>query len=444
MVFLRFSRIFWVMALLASSSAAFAATDLTQAAVDNLRSKAQTALIEGRDQAALNYINQVVLARPADLSVRFFRAQILTSMGRGEEVRGDLELIASLNLPAAEIAKAESLLAAINKHGQRHALNAVVKAAIGSTNNINAWPDGGERTSGGANFPLPDPVNEAFEAISDETAEISFALNGTYDLNEARDLQASYNASVLNRDGLNTLNADNKYWSVGGGIEKTLAGDTKIKAALLASSFDRVNRDDDDDDVNTDIGTLMLSLEASMRLDDVSRGGYRFSRTENDHSGLATADWSDSIVDSHRVYLGRYLDKTTYARLSLSLAQAKSDNSNDTPSNVLDSRERVNKDTTSASLLLVKVLPNKQRLIGSMSYSQGQYDLQEVDADIKRKDNTASVSLGYSIKGERFSQRLEGFDFGVNVSYIKTRSNQASARVSATQYIFSISKRFQM
>jgi hypothetical protein len=59
----------------------------------------------------LRRIENVLRFKPSDLSARFFRAQLLVSMGRGDEIRDEIELLSRLRLPDSEVAKAEALLA---------------------------------------------------------------------------------------------------------------------------------------------------------------------------------------------------------------------------------------------------------------------------------------------------------------------------------------------
>ena len=92
------------------------------------RRAAQQALASGNRVEALRRIEIVVRADPSDLSARFFRAQLLVSMGRGEEIRDEIELLTMLQLPESEIRKARALLAKIDKKEKR--LNGKVKVRM--------------------------------------------------------------------------------------------------------------------------------------------------------------------------------------------------------------------------------------------------------------------------------------------------------------------------
>jgi len=76
--------------------------------INTERRAAQQALASGNRVEALRRIEIVVRADPSDLSARFFRAQLLVSMGRGEEIRDEIELLTMLQLPESEIRKARA------------------------------------------------------------------------------------------------------------------------------------------------------------------------------------------------------------------------------------------------------------------------------------------------------------------------------------------------
>ena len=102
----------------AMSQTGFAQAALTAEQVMAERSAAQSALANGDRVEALRRIEIVVRAIPDDLSARFFRAQLLVAMGRGAEIRDEIELMTMLNLPNAERQKARKLLAKIDSEGK--------------------------------------------------------------------------------------------------------------------------------------------------------------------------------------------------------------------------------------------------------------------------------------------------------------------------------------
>ena len=58
--------------------------------------------------------------------------------------------------------------------------------------NVNAWPKNGVTTVGGLELPLPDPVNQKFDPISDRVTEGLISFSGKQVLNEQRDVKAKF------------------------------------------------------------------------------------------------------------------------------------------------------------------------------------------------------------------------------------------------------------
>jgi Flp pilus assembly protein TadD len=109
---------FIVMSLAVVSAPGLAQTNAsTDASIEVNRAAAQQLLADGQPNAALRRIEQVIIAAPRDLSARFFRAQILVSLDRGDEVREELLLMSSLKLSTDDQAKAAALLAQIDGGG---------------------------------------------------------------------------------------------------------------------------------------------------------------------------------------------------------------------------------------------------------------------------------------------------------------------------------------
>ena len=89
------------------------------------------------------------------------------------------------------------------------------------------------------------------------------------------------------------------------------------------------------------------------------------------------------------------------------------------------------------SVLALFLLPHEQRLIGTATVNRVKYKEQIVNTNVKRKDNVRSITLGYGIDGVQVWS-------GLDASYSKIGSNQASAKISSRNYMFSVSKSFNM
>ncbi len=427
----------------ALNSVALAQTSMSPAELDAKRKEAQQLFANGDLEASLKSIEQLIIAKPADIRARFFRAQLLASLGRGEEVLEELQLMTRLKLPAEDIQKAKNLITAIKRDGRPWDATVTVKASMGRTDNVNSWPKGGERTSGGANFPLPDPVNEKFDKITDTISEGSVGIRGNYGLNENDDLNILFGLSGKRKDGKDTLNADTTTFAGNLGMEKVFSNGITTKFDFARTNLDRVNQKNTET-VNTDIAINTMKFEVGRKFGDSNSGGYIFATSSSDHKNTSTADLSDSTTETHSLYLGGLIGGKTFLRGTLSYADASSDLKNDTAANIEKAKDRVMKSTTSFTLIGVRVLPYSQRLIATATYKSAKFDRQEVDTNTKRKDNSQIYTLGYSIKGSQLWSPLGDVSLGLDVSHSKTSSNQDSADVTSNKFMFSITKKFKL
>lgn len=424
--------------LLASAfSAAQAQSDLTDDDIAALRAEAQQLVADKKPEDALAKIVQVIIARPADLPARFFRSQLLVSMGRGEEVRAELEVMSGLNIPEADKQKARQLIETIDKMGRKFSGSITLKGGFGYGNNINSWPNGGERSgTDGTLAPMPDSVYQKYQRISDTIRTASFSFSGSYFLNEARSLKSNFGFSASYKDGGDTVSLDNRMTSARVGLQNDYDTGTTVKVNATKTSLNRVN-DKDGTTVTSDLAITSFDFDVSQKIYEKMSLGYKIVSSANRNSKIANAKNSDSNNLTNSVYLGSPLGKTAYGRVTLSQATARA---NETTS---AAKDKVNKDTNSVSALLVKVLPHQQRIIATATFSEGTH-LRKLVSGKKRVDETQSYSVGYTIKGEELWSRLGDMTVGVDGTYSKTSSNQASARVHARTISLTLSKKFDL
>ena len=424
-------------------SQAMAQNALSPAKIEQQRSIAQQYFADGDLNAALKSIERLIIAKPTDIPARFFRAQLLASLGRGEEIINELKLMTTLKISAEDKQKARNLITAIERDGRAWDATITVKAGIGRTDNVNSWPKGGERTSGGKNFPLPDPVNDEFKAISDTLTEGGVGVRGSYNLNENNDFNILFGFSGNQIDGEDTVNADATTVAGNLGVEKVFSNGLKTRVDYARTNLNRVN-DHKGETVNTDISVETMKFELGRTFGKNNAGGYIYSTSISDHKGTSTADLSDVTTETHSLYLGGLLGGMTFLRGTLSYAEGSSDIKNATVSNVNKAKDRVNKSTTGFTLIGVRVLPNAQRVIGSVTYKTATFDEQEVNTGVKRKDDSTIYSLGYSIKGQQLWSPLGDISLGLDMSYAKTNSNQDSSDITSKKYMFTITKKFKL
>ena len=408
---------------------------LSDAEIQSLRNEAQQHVQQKQFDAALDKMTQVVIARPTDLSARFFRAQILTSLGRGAEIASELHLMTTLDIPKADKQKARQWLAAIKMRDRRFTANITFKAGIGYGNNINSWPKGGQVTSKtGIDAAMPDPIYRKYDKKSDTIRSGSAQLNTSYLLTEDRALKANFGISASFKDGPDTVSIDNQYLSGTFGLEYNFASDTILKTGIQRGSFNRHNIKQQKT-IASDISITSYDLELSQKLRDNMQLGVSQSRSAHRHSKIANADNLDANTIANSLFFGLSLSRTTYARLTASQAKTQAEKQDD-PKNL-------HKDSDSISALLVKILPRDQRLILTASFSDTIHHKKLINLK-KQQDKTDRYTVSYTIKGQELWQPLGALIIGIDTSYSKTDSNQKSARIHSHTTGLSLSRKFDL
>jgi|GEM_PF-2007390 len=408
---------------------------LSDAEIQTLRSQAQQHVQKKQLDAALEKMTKVVIARPTDLSARFFRAQILTSLGRGAEIASELQLMTTLDIPEADKQKARQLLASIEMRDRRFTASITFKAGIGYGDNVNSWPKGGLVTSkAGIDAAMPDPIYRKYNKKSDSIRSGSAKLKGSYLLSQNRALKANFGMNFSFKDGPDTVSIDNKYQSAQFGLEHDFDSDTNINADIQRASLDRHNVKHQKT-IASDISITAYNLEISQKLRHNFQIGGSRGRSENRHSNIDNAENLDANTLTNSLFLGMPLSPTTYTRLTVSNAKTRAKEQDD-PKNL--SR---NSDIISA--LLVKVLPREQRLILTASFSDTIHHKKLINLK-EQQDETDRYTFSYTIKGRELWQPLGELVFGIDTSYSKTDSNQKSARVHSRTTGLSLSRKFDL
>jgi len=438
----KFSTAGLLIALTVASTASYAQTTAAKTIEDN-RAAAQQLLADGMPNEALRRIEAVIIAAPRDLSARFFRAQILEGLGRGNEVREEVELMTKLKLSDDDRAKAQALLAKIDGTADRFTGKITLKLAMGYADNVNSWPKNGTTTSSGLELPLPDPVNQKFDPVSDRITEGIGSFYAKYALNDRRDLKAKIGLTGKIKDGADTVNADQKYLSASLGIEKQFANGMMVETGGSKSHLNRVNRHKDME-VNTDVVIDKYTVGASAKLPHQMRLGYQFEYALNDNRNRSSADLSDSKTKTNKLYLGAPVHERLYLRGSLSHARTRSNLNSTITADLINGKRRVNKNSNSAALLAFAMLPYQQRIIGTATYRLSNYKDQFVNVGKRRRDKAQIYSLGYSIDGAQFMPELAQIRFGFDITHARTNSNQASAEIHSKTYMLSASRSFDL
>jgi len=265
-------------------------------------------------------------------------------------------------------------------------------------------------TVGGLELPLPDPVNQKFDPISDRVTEGLISFSGKQVLNEQRDVKAKFGFSGKLKEAADTVNADQKYVAGNFGIEKQFTNGVMSEGGISKSDLNRVNQHKARN-MNSDISATKYHTRAAMQLPYQMRLSYQFEFAKNDHRNRSGADLSDSRSRTSKLSLGRPAHKNVYLRGSLSHGRTSSD---------------------------------LKTSVASATYRQSKYKRQYVDDNTRRRDKTWLLSLGYSIDGGELTPELDKIRFGLDVTHARTKSNQASAEIHSKTYMLSASRSFDL
>ena len=413
------------------------AQQLSESEIASLRAEAQNLLVEKMPEAALAKIEQVIIASPTDLAARFFRSQILVSLGRGAEIKDELQLMTTLNISADDKAKARALIEAIEKAERRFEGSLTVKGGFGYGDNVNSWPTGGETTStAGIDAAMGDPIYKKYKPIHDTFTAGSLTFRGSYSLSADKSLKANFSLSSSMKEASDTISLDNKIQSGSLGLQKDFTSGTTVKIGTSSTTLDRVN-EHEGSAVTSDVKYGSYDAEVSQKFLGTYSAGVKVSSKTSRNSKITNAKNSDANTSSASLFIGRPLTKTSYGRITVSQTKARANETVDT------AKTKVNKDTNSVSALYVIALPNDQRIVSTLSYAEGKH-LKKLIKNKNRLDKTTSATLSYNIKGSSIWSKLSGLDFSIDGTFSETESNQASARIASKTIMFNISKKFDL
>ena len=413
------------------------AQSLSDADVSELRKEAQDLLVEKMPNKSLAKIEQVIIARPTDLAARFFRSQILVSLGRGNEIKDELQLMTTLNISANDKAKAQSLIEAIDKAERRFSGSLIFKAGYGYGDNVNSWPTGGETTNtAGINAAMGDPIYKKYQPIHDTIATGSMTLRGSVALSKDKSFKTNFSLSTSIKEAGDTVSMNNRINSVRIGLQKDLEAGTSIKANLSATELNRVN-DKNGTAVTSDVKYSAYDAEITQKFLDSFTAGLKVANNMSRNSKINNAKNSDSNTTTTSLFIGSSLSKTSYGRFTLSQSQARADLTTEV------AKKKVDKDTNAITALYVLALPHNQRIVATLGYSEGKH-LKKLINNKKRLDKTTSATISYNVKGETLWSSLSGIDFSIDGTISETESNQASARVAAKTIMVTASKKLDL
>ena len=436
-------KILSVALLLAATSPVFAVTQQEAEANPSdgelNRTYAIEMLAEGNLSEALAGIERAIIALPTDIPARFFRAKVLVLLGRGDEVKDELQFITTLKLAPSDLDEAKKLLSEIEQAGRSFSGSISVQAGIGYTDNANSWSKTGMQYGSVA---LTSLYNEDKKA--DTTYKGAVIFSGKNTLNDSKTLALKYTAGGTTNQAVDSFEKDMKVTLGSVGLEYESKRGLILGLKAGVTRIDRNNKvtpetTSVEETLYTDINSTKYSLEIGKKYDGGTKVSYIYSDTTDDHKLGATPDNSDSQVKGHELRLFTPISQSALLSASMYTKESRADLSTDA------AKRTSNKDTTGYSLKLFHILAPGHLMTYGYTSSETDFLTQNVPSTTtKRADEASSLSVSYRIDGDKLWAPAKDWKISFGVSRSDSDSNYKAAAVEATSYDITASRVFDM
>ena len=429
--------------LLAATSPVFAVTQQDAEANPSdgelNRDYAIEMLAEGNLSQALAGIERAIIALPTDIPARFFRAKVLVLLGRGNEIKDELQFITTLKLAPSDLDEAKKLLSEIERAGRTFSGSVSVQAGIGYTDNANSWSKTGLQYG---NVPLTSLYNDDKKA--DKTYKGAVIFSGKNTLNDSRTLALKYTAGGTTNQALDSFEKDMRVTLGSLGLEY----ESKDGLILgLKAGVTRIDRNNEvtpettgvEETLFTDINSTKYSVEIGKKYDGGTKVSYIYSDTTDDHKRGASPNNSDSQIAGHEIRLFTPVSQSALLSASMYKKASRADLSTDA------AKRTSNKDTTGYSLKLFHILAPGHLMTYGYTSSETDFLTQNVPSTTtKRADEANSWSVSYRIDGDKLWAPAKDWKISFGASRSDSDSNLEAAAVESTTYDITASKVFDM
>lgn len=384
---------------------------------------AQQRLAQGDAKAALAAVERVLVAEPANLGARLFRAEILAALGADLQALGELRALRALPLPDAQRQRIRTLISALKKRQKK--VTTQLNTSLGYLRNDNAsgWPDDGTILYNGLPLPDTNPYTQdriddgdpISEATADEAASYSLSGTITRDVGSQTLRNASLSFGHSGQTGGDTGYLDNTTNSLGVGLTYQRGGLTLLPRLSLAD----IDNDFDDRLGSYQIHAVGLRAQYQLAQDQRLTGALGGTRLlyEGDKSSNDTLTLSGAL--GYQLMLG----KGVMVSLDLFHQNTDSDENND-----------LDKVVSGAQLALRVPVMRGHFLSLSGSYSESEHDNKysqsytpsqgETLADgTQREDETTGLGVSYTVLGASVHPALTDVFFTATSQSNETESN---------------------
>ncbi len=380
---------------------------------------ARQRLATGDAKAALAAVERVLVAEPANLGARLFRAEVLAALGADLQAKGELQALAALPLPQDIKQRVAELRNRIERRAKK--LNTQINLAVGYQENDNAsgWPS--DNTVLFQGNPEQGYDQEGFGVQSnitaktkDDTMSQTAAITSTYDLGSETWREVFLSASLSSNEDSETRYLDNDVSAFGMGL-------TYKRGALTLSP--RVSNVEVENDFADRLGNYNIeaaSLGGDWRISSKRRIRGSVGRTRLSFEGKKKSN--NTLTHSGSVGYEMALANSYLLDGRLFSQDVNSSENSD-----------LDKKLAGLSLSLRKGLMLGHFVTFSGVYSESQYDnvysqsynpqLQTLADGTKRKDKTSSFNASYLLLGSALSPKLNSVFFSAGYSHNNTKSN---------------------
>lgn len=385
---------------------------------------------------ALAVIEDVIVAKPVDLAARFFRIQIMITLGRGEEVLDELEFMTTLKLPASDIDRAKNLIELVKRN--ESPLNATVSFKMGFdyNGNANSYNETGQTwvTSDGSTWTgtaRTDTANNATKKLADTIYNTSVGYFGSYKLNEDKTRNLNFALSSTYKNGTDTINSDGVTTLARFGYEENI-GNFKTELSYTSVKVNKKhNSTSGGTSVAPDTSIGIPGLSMSYKFNDRSVS-YAYTSAKSKNTGIGAASDYDNTTGKHKLSFSSPLGKQSLALLSYESGAYKSKNSS--------VKNAYDKDITTLSGTLITIWKAGHRT--TLKYSSSSKDNKYSFQNYKREDTSTTLSANYTVSGDVFYEPLKDWSFTFGYKNSQTDSNNPTYDVKANSYGLTVERRW--
>jgi len=385
---------------------------------------------------ALAVIEDVIVAKPVDLAARFFRIQIMITLGRGEEVLDELEFMTTLKLPTSDLERAQSLIELVKRNESR--LNATVSLKMGFdyNDNANSYNETGETwvTSDGSTWTgtaRTDTANNATKKLADTIYNTSVGYFGSYKLNDAQTRNLNFALSSTYKNGTDTINSDGVITLARFGYEENI-GNFKTELSYTSVKVNKKhNKTSGGTSVAPDTSIGIPGLSMSYKFGDKSVS-YAYTSAKSKNTGIDAARQYDNTTGKHKLSFSSPVGKQSLALVSYETGAYESKDA--------AYKEAFDKDITTLSGTLITIWKAGHRT--SLKYASTSKDNKYTFQNYKREDTSTTLTANYTVSGDVFYEPLKDWSFTFGYKNSQTDSNNPTYDVKSNSYGLTVERRW--